>query len=516
MEDGKRLENMSWRLWNRETFCVRPESTSVLPSKWAFAARRAESSSPVPVLSSSVESASSSDGFASSTKAHSRKCSSRPEARRHESTESRSTTRSKHITPIDLEKIVISIKEKKDLEPLSPLPLPLVVPEEQEPQKQLTVPSRVEDTTPRPTTPSTQRAVPESSASTLATAPESEASPMSPPVGSDSSHSTELSAHSVVRGFSLGRVSSSYRSTTQMAPPQPILKNTISSQRLDAPKKKGPMFTLGSESDEGAGSSFDSHMQQRSPQIQSSLTEGLRKPAIPERKRAQFSLGPSAARSDEDASSSAIEDTDESAVEDDDDEWCSEDEDDESANGSDQINFPRVDSRANLSSRRSLITTALTERDRATQLKNLASRSTPALRRSRTSSPNGPSLASSPRENEGLDVRGMKIPSRPVIMTTSNTHGQPATSPRTTRRNMLSTELTESLRKHLLWERQQKNATSNALKRRHTSNDVKNLKTYPEPSGALATIKETSRNTANNSWNAYFDQGLQEYHVKGW
>jgi hypothetical protein len=35
-----------------------------------------------------------------------------------------------------------------------------------------------------------------------------------------------------------------------------------------------------------------------------------------------------------------------------------------------------------------------------------------------------------------------------------------AHSPRTTRRNMLATELTESLRRHLLWERQQKSATA--------------------------------------------------------
>ncbi|KAF4469736.1 hypothetical protein FALBO_3357, partial [Fusarium albosuccineum] len=45
----------------------------------------------------------------------------------------------------------------------------------------------------------------------------------------------------------------------------------------------------------------------------------------------------------------------------------------------------------------------------------------------------------------------------------------------------LATELTESLRRHLLWERQQKSSTANAvLKRRHTSHDVANLKQYPE------------------------------------
>ncbi len=57
----------------------------------------------------------------------------------------------------------------------------------------------------------------------------------------------------------------------------------------------------------------------------------------------------------------------------------------------------------------------------------------------------------------------------------------PPCPPRTTRRNMLSTELTESLRRHLLWERSQKSSTANAvLKRRHTSHDVANLRQYPE------------------------------------
>jgi hypothetical protein len=94
-------------------------------------------------------------------------------------------------------------------------------------------------------------------------------------------------------------------------------------------------------------------------------------------------------------------------------------------------------------------------------------------------------------------------------MTTSNTH-PPALSPRTTRRNMLATELTESLRRHLLWERQQKNSTATAaIKRRHTAHDVANLQEFP----GQVTSKEASK---NNSWNHYFDHGLGEYHQKGW
>ncbi|KAI9805997.1 MAG: hypothetical protein M1826_004692 [Phylliscum demangeonii] len=84
----------------------------------------------------------------------------------------------------------------------------------------------------------------------------------------------------------------------------------------------------------------------------------------------------------------------------------------------------------------------------------------------------------------------------------------PTLSPRSTRRHMLATELTESLRKHLLWERQQKHSTTSAaLKRRHTSHDVAHLQAYPHDS------KDTSK---TNSWNHYYDLGFGEYHQKGW
>jgi hypothetical protein len=103
---------------------------------------------------------------------------------------------------------------------------------------------------------------------------------------------------------------------------------------------------------------------------------------------------------------------------------------------------------------------------------------------------------------------------QPIIMTTTNTTPhQQALSPRTTRRNMLATELTVSLRQHLLWERQQKSQTANAvLKRRHTAHDVANLKQYPEK---VHMGKEDNDGT-NASWNQYFSQGLGEYHSKGW
>jgi hypothetical protein len=98
-------------------------------------------------------------------------------------------------------------------------------------------------------------------------------------------------------------------------------------------------------------------------------------------------------------------------------------------------------------------------------------------------------------------------------MTTTNvTPHQAALSPKTTRRQMLATELTASLRRHLLWERKQKNQTASAvLKRRHTAHDVANLKQYPDK-----VHLGTEDKGDHGSWNQYFGQGLGEYHSKGW
>ncbi|KAF2494677.1 DUF1752-domain-containing protein [Lophium mytilinum] len=537
MEDGKRYENMSWRLWSRETFCCAPDHANPTPfcPQWTFTAKLSGDLE-APELSSSVESGCSDvepSQLHSSTRSDS--SSTRPELRRHDSAESRSRGKEKHITPIDLEKMVNSIKEKKELEPLSPLP----------PQLAQALPTNAvrscEDTTPRPSSPPHSHAhiVPESSTSTVATAMGSEFSNMSPPVGSETSTSTDLSSHSIVRGFSRGQISSSMRSSTNLVTQPSILKPSTPQKFEPLKKKAAPMFVLGGSSDEDNNSSFESSFLQK----RSSLSDALKRPAFnrktttfkeevitrtiqdrSEESEAAIETDSEDDDEDDESDDNAIEDED---YEDDDDQW----EDDDNSGPSsvtDKELFRRVDSSANLRSRRSLLTTLMHEGDRAKALQNAASQSTPALRRSRTSSPNGPSLATSPHEEPGLMMRASQIPrSKPIIMTTSNTH-PPALSPRTTRRNMLQTELTESLRKHLLWERQQKNATNNAvlkrqqsaisnpaLRRAMTTNDIKSMKAFPgEATGKPSAYRDMAKN--NSSYNEYFDQGLQEYHQKGW
>lgn len=199
-----------------------------------------------------------------------------------------------------------------------------------------------------------------------------------------------------------------------------------------------------------------------------------------------------------------VDDIDESAIVDDDsdDDW----EDTNEASGQatpvfDETWLQRTDSRRKLTSHKSLLTIQLA-----------ASRSTPAFDQSNRSSTVGPTVVSSPdsEDNFPLVMEGKAIAIAP-----RQTNSQPvqALSPRTTRRNMLAAEFTVSLRQHLLWERHQKSRTANAvLKRRHTAQDVADLKQYPEK----VCMKEENTGALNACWNEFFDAGVGEYNSKGW
>lgn len=555
MEDGKRLENLSWRLWNRETFCCAPDSKSPAPAalepRCSFSTKphAATGDIPMPELSSSLDSAvseeldddeTSSAPVATATATATAIPKARPELKRHDSSSYNSSRgREKHITPVDLEKMVQSIKESK-LEPIEiSLPTPSSRMDMDPPSTsasqhlpQLHSEQNAEQDASRTTQhsrppASASHATLESSASTVDTTDTTDTNDTSKSsqtqvVGSDDSSNTEMSthsstagSHSVVRGFVPGGAPSSYRSQTHLAAqPTPILKTSPQYQQ-PSQKKKGAMFTIGTSSGEDE-SSFEKHMS-----FKSSLSERLKsgQGSSDSKKKASFKDEVAVAQEspvfesddeDDEVSESAIEEDDDSS------DWEDSDEQSGPSSVNEKEMFQRVDSRPNLTSRRSMLTTLMNEPDRAKALQNAASRSTPALRRSRTSTPNGPSCAASPlahsqtAEQEGQDAP--RSNPKPIIMTTSNTHPpqQPALSPRTTRRNMLSTELTESLRKNLLWERQHR-STGNlaAMKRRHTAQDMTKLKQHPEP------VAMSQQNPSNFS-NDYFHAGLQEYHAKGW
>jgi hypothetical protein len=444
IEDGRRLENLSWRLWNRETFCCEPQTQLA--------------TTPVTVPS-------------------------------------RSRGKEKHITSFEMEKMVQSIKEKRELEALSPTIASFI--------------TSHADTTPRTFSSSPvlqQRQHEDSTKSCNTTGANSSTSKTAPVAGSRTRVSSGglIQSHTVVRGFSPGQVSSLYHSQSKLAPTPAPLKSILH-QRSEALTKKTGMFTLG-----GSSGDDDSSLEERisyHPK-QSSLSEGLNHEPLPNKQLSFREVVESRTikpireglNEDEDAieSEDEEEEVSESTIKDDDDLSDWEDSVSESGRSSPLDNkplFQRADSRPNLTSRRSLLTTALHEPQRAAALAAAASRP-PALQRSQISSLNGPSVAASPEDDEGsgLTMRGPIIPrSKPIIMTPSNTHPL-AHSPRTTRRNMLATELTESLRKHLLWERQQKSTTANAVfKRRHSATDITKLQDYPGPKQGQ-TSKDASKN----------------------
>ncbi|KAJ9133025.1 hypothetical protein NKR19_g9190 [Coniochaeta hoffmannii] len=122
------------------------------------------------------------------------------------------------------------------------------------------------------------------------------------------------------------------------------------------------------------------------------------------------------------------------------------------------LEFKRIDSTTNLTSPRSLLTIALTQSIAQQPDHGAGSQSMPALSRAHTP-PNG--LQRLSKNSDGpLMMKNMKsvneIPrSSPIPITTANGVANQPISSRTTRRTMLSEELTENLRRCILRERQQ-------------------------------------------------------------
>ncbi|KAL8931283.1 MAG: hypothetical protein Q9211_007085 [Gyalolechia sp. 1 TL-2023] len=506
MDNGRRLENMSWRIWNRETLCCESQPHLATTPPVDIEPSRSD----VPALSASVDSVSSDEDEHDETDTPSHTAPMDIKAPCTQDPDTRLETRKgreKHITSLKLEKMVVSIKEKQEITPLSP-----------------SITDAVRHVFPPTARLHTADAPLRSSDSSASTAPLS---------NSESDHSTRdaaasdtsaelMASHSVVRGFSPGTISSSHRSKTHLAP-SPIPTKLITHGK-DREANPSGMFMLGGSSGDD-DSSFDDKTISH-PRL-SSLTAGLKRPLHAKKQtsfRDEVESRTINNRShededvfesdDEDAvSESAIEEDEEEVEEDDGSDW--EDSISETAEpmANDKHLFRRTDSRPNLVSRRSLLTTLMHQPDRAAAFANMASKSTSALRRSRRSTPSGPSTGTSPEQDPALIICGPHMTSaKPIIMTTSNTH-PPALSPRSTRRNMLAAELPESLRKHLLWERQQKSTTANAvLKRRHTAHDMANIQEYPGPKPDAGS----ENGSKTSSWNHYFDHGLGEFNQAGW
>ena len=500
IENGERLKNFSWRLWNRETLCGAHQKPKRAQNQHNV---KLPSIPPtVPELSNSVESGSSHDV--------------------HERSRSSSTlkaSKERHITPLDLKGLVHSIKETRKLEPLQPLRIT----QQSLPVKAMSPLSDL----PQPCTP--RHPATESSTSTVATATDSFTSTGRK---SDTSVSSSGSTHSIIRGFTPGPQGiSTYSSNYKLAPRQPqLVQKSPPSTAAYSKKKASAMFTLGCSSGSGASGEEESLKDRMASKVGSVASD---KPSYPPKKQLSFKencasvLNKTQVSQDEavfdDSDEDSETDEDESAIEEDDDAWEDEGEgsDSQEPEPEKDMTFYRIDSKANLPSRRSALTLNIEDQRNGTKRGVI---SAPAFRRSRTSTPNGPSMPGSPEQDSQLEQRAQLMSkSKPIIQTTGNTQPPaPLTSPRTTRRNMLAGELSESLRKNMLSERQQKNPLkidSNQMKRAHTAHDVSRLKELTEAyEGQSLDARTVIRKTdeRNVMWNQYFENSIGDINQAGW
>lgn len=200
---------------------------------------------------------------------------------------------------------------------------------------------------------------------------------------------------------------------------------------------------------------------------------------------------------EDDVSDSAIDDSDDEPE----DEEAWEDDAEEDAEAGDKPLFKRVDSQPNLVSRRSLLTTMMNQGDRASAFQAQAMKSAPNLKRSKTST-------SVSTEETATTTDLPRTPSKPIMRTRSDLISL-VSSPKTTRRNMLSTEIDEGLRKSILHERLQKKATVSAYTKRVQS--ARNLTTLSHQ-----IQPEDLTNKEDSNTDDPYGQGIGAYHRAGW
>ncbi|KAI0616560.1 DUF3295 multi-domain protein [Pyrenophora tritici-repentis] len=141
---------------------------------------------------------------------------------------------------------------------------------------------------------------------------------------------------------------------------------------------------------------------------------------------------------------------------------------------------------------------------------NATSQPSPAIRRSRTHTFNGPYPGSSRHKNSDLMMREQASCPKPINMITSDIHAS-VLSHKTMQSNMLTSELSGELKQSLLFEWQQMNATFDAVAKRRQS-----AVNPPALRRVITTGPAKGPNTNNeleSPYNQFFDGG---YHGSGW
>lgn len=451
-------------MWARETLCCPPQPEQTIVPAIDVPMARVDD---VPSLSHSYGTTTSDDDRLSRRTSHSDDL--------ENSALSKSRGKEAHLTACVLEKIVTNIQEQTKLEPLDPAIEAAVI-------AKMSPVIRAKENRPQPLqrsqSPSSDRSEPSMKRSELSCQPAPSTAATSLSVASMNQNTSDagsssdglIRSGSIVHGFT---PVSSYRSrpAPQCMPPS-IVKS--GAQDIQTQKKTG--FMLGASSEED--SSFDQHMSYRKTMLEprkSSLSQSWSKQHAAPAKKTSFKeiveqhQLESGNHSDDDDNAIASDDDDD---DDDDDDLVEESQESEGEWEDDQEEeqtvenvFRRVDSSRTLTSRPSGLTLALQNPHAGNRL--AAVQSTPALRRlNRAASANGPAATSpEPDEVESLMMAPSGARPMPIVPPASHPYAM-AHSPRTTRLHMLSTELTESLRKNLIWERRQKNTTVNAFRQR--------------------------------------------------
>ncbi|OAA65082.1 hypothetical protein LEL_10529 [Akanthomyces lecanii RCEF 1005] len=477
LEQGRRLENLSWRLWQREQLVDNEKRLNASAITLAPAAlSRAQD---LPQLSSSTNSLVDEDAIESVSESACPKTS--PIIHRLDSTSSLSR-RDQHVSSGDFKNMVVSIIKDTALVCKPIITSSLAAP------KKGTTPNAPAQTATAPTIDMT--AMPKPAAETPAIMPSK-----TPPCFLSDTDTTlpEHGAALAHEPVTQKEAPAKYALGGSCSADEQCMSVEMVNSSVRAPLKQGISQI---------GDSSRVTPTKTSIQPAKSIISKKIKQVIASTSRSSQLEAESAIDSDTD-----VDHVGESAIDDDDSsDW--EDSAEESGKSSvDDKFFQRVESKANLVSRPSLITLMVAQNERQKNLSNQASHSA-----SPNDSDEGPLMMKGIRPSNLKPI--IEVPRSSAQPTeTRRVDTQAAFSPRTTRRNMLATELTESLRRHLLWERQQKTSTANAvLKRRHTSHDVANLKQFPEK----PCLKKGEHANAVY-WNQYFDKdAFDGYHSKGW
>lgn len=492
LENGRRLENFSWRLWYREAhFFDDPSTTVSQPIPFdPKSPSHPQTGSPAEVLSelsSSVGSASDLDDdrqhasdqphdmAPANNESHAPP---RPCLGRRESSSRRQNV--KQLSPESFKNLIESLEPptaaaekwkalKKNELPIEEEHLPV----NQEPAAQ-------EDPVPSAAPPAPKPAVPTDIPVMRArTMSDAHGSP-----GNGSGRSLQRVSSSIVRGFTPENPSISRR----LAPPNPPQQ----ARDTTAETRKKPKFYIGSSvsdsDEEDAPLTLKSSIK---PPNKSNISPPSMKraPSNGSVKKTHFLeivdtkiLPPTSAEESEDEDDSAIVSDDE------DEEWEDSQSDGGEVEEQDDHMFDKREG-TQLRSRGSMLSTLFKSKSDY-NLPSQALNSSNAFIRSRNSPAPTPRLqtqeppqtVSKPAPVSGITA-GIHIPQPTVAGMDPFVQPIPA-SPRTTRRKMLASELSESLRRNLLWERQHRTMTNNnnvaALKRRHTSNDLARLKEFPQ------------------------------------